>query len=189
MYCVYRVQATVQIIDIVPQNGSVPNLNQLKLFASFKGNRLRVITRTAGPSKNRRMPLSVERTRYSLVKGERIVRFVLITWLQRAFIYSTTSAAHYSQVLRCGIFQYERPKWRNLGKWHIPLDDPKCQAYSGKTPLNCFHHHLLPLPLNNFKPPWLKPSLNLAQHHKSKENGHPLRCRRESLLFIKRGVA
>ncbi|WZY96953.1 hypothetical protein YC2023_069282 [Brassica napus] len=36
----------------------------------------------AGPSKNRRMPLSMENTRYSLVKGERIVRFVFTTWLR-----------------------------------------------------------------------------------------------------------
>jgi len=32
-----------------------------------------------GSSKNRRMPLVVTNTRYSLVKGERIIRFVLIT--------------------------------------------------------------------------------------------------------------
>jgi len=34
------------------------------------------------PSKNRRMPLSAESTRYSLVKGERIVRSVLTARLR-----------------------------------------------------------------------------------------------------------
>ncbi|KAK7845864.1 putative calcium-transporting atpase 13 [Quercus suber] len=34
------------------------------------------------PSKNRRMPLFAARTRYSLVKGERIVRSVLTAWLR-----------------------------------------------------------------------------------------------------------
>jgi hypothetical protein len=34
------------------------------------------------PSKNSRMPLFAARTRYSLVKGERIVRFVLTAWLR-----------------------------------------------------------------------------------------------------------
>jgi len=55
------------------------------------------------------MPLSVESTRYSLVKGERIVRFVLTTWLreflgkERAFIYTTPSAAHYSEFSDVGL--------------------------------------------------------------------------------------
>jgi len=40
------------------------------------------LTMKQGPSKKRRMPLGVESTRYSLVKGERIVRFVLTTWLR-----------------------------------------------------------------------------------------------------------
>ena len=39
----------------------------------------------------KRMPLNVTNTRYSLVKGERIVRFVFITQL-RAFI--TPSCSH-----------------------------------------------------------------------------------------------
>jgi len=34
------------------------------------------------PSKNRRMPLGTTSTRYSLVKGERIVRYVLIARLR-----------------------------------------------------------------------------------------------------------
>ena len=55
------------------------------------------------------MPLSVESTRYSLVKGERIVRFVLTTWLRdlirlkETFIYIATSVANFSQLPDVGL--------------------------------------------------------------------------------------
>jgi hypothetical protein len=42
----------------------------------------RGFTKGRNPSKNRRMPLDVASTRYSLVKGERIVRFVLTARLR-----------------------------------------------------------------------------------------------------------
>ena len=46
--------------------------------------KLRSFPQGKEPSKNKRMPLIAARTRYSLVKGERIVRFVLTARL-RAF--------------------------------------------------------------------------------------------------------
>ena len=44
------------------------------------------------PSKNRRMPVSAASTRYSLVKGERIVRFVLTARLRA---YEETTRYHF----------------------------------------------------------------------------------------------
>jgi len=43
---------------------------------------VRALLQRKEPSKNRRMPLSAESTRYSLVKGERIVRSVLTARLR-----------------------------------------------------------------------------------------------------------
>ena len=40
------------------------------------------VPKNPDPGKNKRMPLDVANTRYSLVKGERIVRSVLTTWLR-----------------------------------------------------------------------------------------------------------
>ncbi|KAF1890692.1 hypothetical protein Lal_00013287 [Lupinus albus] len=50
-----------------------------------------------GASKNKRMPLKVTCTRYSLVKGERIVRFVLNTRLRE-----DNNSMHFIFILRCG---------------------------------------------------------------------------------------
>ena len=60
---------------------------QLPCFMELTGNK-HLETKIWGaptevhPSKNRRMPFKAPRTRYSLVKGERIVRFVLNAWLR-----------------------------------------------------------------------------------------------------------
>ncbi|KAF1888107.1 hypothetical protein Lal_00024119, partial [Lupinus albus] len=61
-------------------------------------------------SKNKRMPLKVSNTRYSLVKGERIVRFVYNTRLRcaRPKIKCKAEATH------------ERPNSKPL-KWSLPL--------------------------------------------------------------------
>ncbi|KAF7833781.1 Mitochondrial chaperone BCS1 [Senna tora] len=50
--------------------------------------------------KNRRMPLKAASTRYSLVKGERIVRFVLTAWL-RDFCTDHASLFIVSSILKC----------------------------------------------------------------------------------------
>jgi len=56
------------------------------------------------------MPLGVESTRYSLVKGERVVRFVLTTWLREFFmlrvkcIYTIISTMKIL-AFRCGILE------------------------------------------------------------------------------------
>ena len=53
----------------------------------------------------------MESTRYSLVKGERIVRFVLTTWLRGLSsvkvicIYSTSSTAYFSQSPDVGLLK------------------------------------------------------------------------------------
>ena len=60
----------------------------------------------------------MESTRYSLVKGERIVRSVLTSWLRDfekvnvSCIYNVTSAATYSRLSDVGL-AHERPKVRS----------------------------------------------------------------------------
>ncbi|KAH0979809.1 hypothetical protein GBA52_006986 [Prunus armeniaca] len=59
------------------------------------------------PSKNRRMPFKATRTRYSLVKGERIVRFVLDAWLRKLsnkqlLSFITPTLASSRSFSRCG---------------------------------------------------------------------------------------
>lgn len=72
-----------------------------------------IITRIVGilrkekPSKNWRMPLFATRTRYSLVKGERIVRFVLTAWLREFCSVTTlqfymTTTSNLLVLYRCG---------------------------------------------------------------------------------------
>lgn len=63
------------------------------------------------PSKNKRIPLKVTRTRYSLVKGERIVRFVLITRFRDFFpmyLFQFIALAPYitCYTSRCGTRSY-----------------------------------------------------------------------------------
>ena len=59
--------------------------------------------RRSNSSKNRCMPFSIESTRYSLVKGERIVRFVLSTWLHG--LIQGSIRCFYTLILRClGLF-------------------------------------------------------------------------------------
>ena len=60
-----------------------------------------------GSSKNRRIPLWVTNTRYSLVKGERIIRFVFITRFRkylcyRPFILWWKQFTCYYSTTRCG---------------------------------------------------------------------------------------
>ena len=51
----------------------------------------------------------MESTRYSLVKGERIVRFVLTTWLRdllngkEIFVYNANSASHFFHLTDVGL--------------------------------------------------------------------------------------
>ena len=60
----------------------LPKLSRIKLRPKVQLHIVGAPTEVR-PSKNRRMPLKTPRTRYSLVKGERIVRYVLNAWLRK----------------------------------------------------------------------------------------------------------
>ena len=56
-------------------------ITTIKSFETFKLGLYRLSSNRREPSKNRRMPQCAVSTRYSLVKGERIVRSVITAWL------------------------------------------------------------------------------------------------------------
>ncbi len=84
----------------------------------------RGFTKGRNPSKNRRMPHDVASTRYSLVKGERIVRFVLTARLRD--LLSKWNPSHI--VALSSLFSHISPVWDSYtkiqttppSKWKLP---------------------------------------------------------------------